>query len=65
MFQVNLEEFCAKVVVDDLIQGALKEDAQTAQEDLFVDSEDGGLDKTGGRRMVGGRAKHMACFFGY
>ena len=37
---VNLEEFCARVVVDDLIQGALKDDARNAAEDLFFD-EDG------------------------
>ena len=37
---MNLEEFCARVVVDDLIQGALKDDARNAAEDLFFD-EDG------------------------
>ena len=35
---VNLEEFCAR-----LIQGALKEDARNAAEDLFLDSEDGAV----------------------
>ena len=40
-FQVNLDEFCARVVVDDLIHGALKEDARNAAEDLFFDSEVG------------------------
>jgi len=37
---VNLEEFCARVVVDDLIQGALKDDARNAAEDLFFDEDE-------------------------
>ncbi|CAK8996000.1 unnamed protein product [Durusdinium trenchii] len=39
---VEMNDFCARMVVDDLIQNALKEDAVAAAEELQCESEDEG-----------------------